>query len=176
MGAWGRDQKATGIVRMMADGSADFTKALGLDVDFTKHGMGMRSQRYSMLVDDGVVKQLNVGSSRQVRGVERGDDAEAAGVTRKRAPGQRRQRHHQPGRPLPESQQQERCRRQHKIGRAQDGGGPHRMVERRQQRNHRRIDSGQRLAGGLVLPQCGEKGQRTVHQQERRQENRCYRN
>jgi peroxiredoxin len=60
MGAWGRDQKATGIVRMMADGNAAFSKALGLDADFSKHGMGTRSKRYSMLVVDGVVKQLNV--------------------------------------------------------------------------------------------------------------------
>ena len=60
MGAWGRDQKATGIVRMMADGNAAFTKALGLDADFSKFGMGTRSQRYSMLVEDGVVKQLNI--------------------------------------------------------------------------------------------------------------------
>jgi peroxiredoxin len=60
MGAWGRDQKATGIVRMMADGSADFTKALGLEFDLTQRGMGIRSKRYSMLVVDGVVKQLNV--------------------------------------------------------------------------------------------------------------------
>ena len=60
MGAWGRDQKATGTVRMMADGSAAFTKALGLEFDLTAKGMGIRSQRYSMLVDDGVVKQLNI--------------------------------------------------------------------------------------------------------------------
>jgi glutaredoxin/glutathione-dependent peroxiredoxin len=60
MGAWGRDQKATGIVRMMADGNADFTKALGLEADFSKFGMGTRSQRYSALVEDGVVTQLNV--------------------------------------------------------------------------------------------------------------------
>jgi peroxiredoxin len=60
MGAWGRDQKSTGIVRMMADGNAAFSKALGLDADFSKVGMGIRSQRYSMLVDNGVVKQLNV--------------------------------------------------------------------------------------------------------------------
>jgi glutaredoxin/glutathione-dependent peroxiredoxin len=60
MGAWGRDQKSTGIVRMMADGNAAFSKALGLDADFSKFGMGTRSQRYSMLVEDGVVKQLNV--------------------------------------------------------------------------------------------------------------------
>lgn len=60
MGAWGRDQHATGAVRMMADGSAVFSKALGLDADFSQFGMGMRSQRYSMLVEDGVVRQLNV--------------------------------------------------------------------------------------------------------------------
>ncbi len=60
MGAWGRDQKATGTVRMMADGNADFSKALGLDADFSKFGMGTRSQRYSLLAVDGVVKQLNV--------------------------------------------------------------------------------------------------------------------
>jgi peroxiredoxin len=60
MGAWGRDQKATGIVRMMADGSAAFTKALGLEFDLVAKGFGVRSKRYSMLVQDGVVKQLNV--------------------------------------------------------------------------------------------------------------------
>ncbi len=60
MGAWGRDQKATGTVRMMADGNAAFSKALGLDADFSKHGMGTRSQRYSALIENGVVKQLNV--------------------------------------------------------------------------------------------------------------------
>ena len=60
MGAWGRDQKAGGKVRMMADGSAIFTKALGLDMDLTARGMGVRSQRYSMLVEDGTVKALNV--------------------------------------------------------------------------------------------------------------------
>jgi glutaredoxin/glutathione-dependent peroxiredoxin len=60
MGAWGRDQKASGKVRMMADGSATLTKALGLEMDLTARGMGVRSQRYSMLVDDGVVKSINV--------------------------------------------------------------------------------------------------------------------
>jgi len=60
MGAWGREQKADGKVRMMADGNAAYSKALGLDADFSKFGMGTRSQRYSMLVEDGVVKQLNV--------------------------------------------------------------------------------------------------------------------
>lgn len=60
MGAWGKDQKAGGKVRMMADGSAVYTKALGLDMDLTARGMGVRSQRYSMLVDNGVVTVLNV--------------------------------------------------------------------------------------------------------------------
>jgi peroxiredoxin len=60
MGAWGRDQKATGIVRMMADGNADFTHALGLSADFSTKNMGTRSQRYTMLVEDGVVTRLNV--------------------------------------------------------------------------------------------------------------------
>ena len=60
MGAWGRDQHATGIVRMMADGNAAYSKALGLDADFNKFGMGTRSQRYSMLVEDGIISQLNV--------------------------------------------------------------------------------------------------------------------
>jgi len=60
MGAWGRDQKCEGKVRMMADGSATYTKALGLELDLVARGMGVRSQRYSMLVEDGVVKALHV--------------------------------------------------------------------------------------------------------------------
>jgi peroxiredoxin len=60
MGAWGREQKSEGKVRMMADGSAAYTKALGLDMDLTARGMGVRSQRYSMLVEDGTVKAVNV--------------------------------------------------------------------------------------------------------------------
>jgi peroxiredoxin len=60
MGAWARDQKSGGKVRMMGDGSAEFTKALGLELDLNARGMGMRCQRFSMLVDDGVVKALNV--------------------------------------------------------------------------------------------------------------------
>jgi peroxiredoxin len=60
MGAWGRDQHAGGKVRMLADGSADYAKALGLELDLTARGMGVRSQRFSMLVDDGVVKTLNI--------------------------------------------------------------------------------------------------------------------
>ncbi|WP_128003192.1 peroxiredoxin [Piscinibacter defluvii] len=60
MGAWGRDQHTAGKVRMMADGSAEFAKATGLTLDLTARGLGLRSNRYSMLVVDGVVKALNV--------------------------------------------------------------------------------------------------------------------
>ena len=60
MGAWGRDQKTAGKVRMMADGSADFARATGLTLDLAARGMGLRANRYSMLVVDGVVKSLNV--------------------------------------------------------------------------------------------------------------------
>ena len=60
MGAWAREQKSAGKVRMLADGSADFTKATGLTLDLTSRGMGLRSNRYSMLVKDGKVLSLNV--------------------------------------------------------------------------------------------------------------------
>ena len=60
MGAWGRDQKTGDKLRMLADGSADYTKALGLELDLTARGLGLRCQRFSMLVDDGVVKTLNI--------------------------------------------------------------------------------------------------------------------
>ena len=60
MGAWGREQKTAGKVRMLADGSALWTKALGLELDLIQRGMGVRSQRYSALIVDGVVKHLNV--------------------------------------------------------------------------------------------------------------------
>jgi len=60
MGAWGKDQKTDGKVRMLADGSAVYTKALGLELDLVARGMGTRIQRFSMLVQDGVVKTLNV--------------------------------------------------------------------------------------------------------------------
>ena len=60
MGAWGRDQKVNGRIRMMADGSAAWTRALGLELDLVERGLGVRSQRYSMVVDNGVVKQLNL--------------------------------------------------------------------------------------------------------------------
>jgi len=60
MGAWGRELGTAGKVRMMADGSAEFTRKLGLELDLTARGMGLRCQRFSMLVDNGVVKALNV--------------------------------------------------------------------------------------------------------------------
>ncbi len=60
MGAWAKDQHAEGKVRMLADGSAAWTKALGLEFDLTAKGMGVRMQRFSMLVVDGVVKTLNL--------------------------------------------------------------------------------------------------------------------
>ncbi|MDI9335168.1 MAG: peroxiredoxin [Cytophagales bacterium] len=60
MGAWARDQKTEGKVRMLADGSAAFTQATGLTLDLTAKGMGLRSNRYSMLLKDGRVVSLNV--------------------------------------------------------------------------------------------------------------------
>jgi len=60
MAAWGRDQKAGGKVRMLGDGSCEWTRKLGLELDLTARNMGVRSQRYSMLVENGVVKKLNV--------------------------------------------------------------------------------------------------------------------
>jgi peroxiredoxin len=59
MGAWARDQKTAGKVRMLADGSAAFAQATGLTLDLTSKGMGLRSNRYSMLVKDGTVVALN---------------------------------------------------------------------------------------------------------------------
>jgi peroxiredoxin len=60
MAAWGREQKALGKVRMLGDGNGELAKKLGLEVDLSKAGLGLRMQRFSMLVDDGVVKHLNV--------------------------------------------------------------------------------------------------------------------
>ena len=59
MGAWNRDQGSNDIT-MLADGNGDFADAVGLTMDASKFGMGHRSQRYSMIVNDGVVEQLNV--------------------------------------------------------------------------------------------------------------------
>ncbi|HEX5640540.1 MAG TPA: peroxiredoxin [Burkholderiaceae bacterium] len=63
MGAWGRDQKSGDKVRMMADGSGEFTKKLGLEVELP--GMGLRCRRFSMFVDNGVVKSLNLEEPRK---------------------------------------------------------------------------------------------------------------
>ena len=60
MGAWARDQKTEGKVRMLGDGSAEFSNAVGLTLDLTARGMGVRSNRYSMLLKDGKVASLNV--------------------------------------------------------------------------------------------------------------------
>jgi peroxiredoxin len=60
MAAWGRDQDALGKVRMLGDGSAQFVKKLGLERDMSDSGMGIRSKRFSLLVENGIVKQLNV--------------------------------------------------------------------------------------------------------------------
>jgi glutaredoxin/glutathione-dependent peroxiredoxin len=57
---WAKDTGSDGKITMLADGSADFAKAVGLEADLTKFGLGMRSKRYAMLVDDGVVKVVNV--------------------------------------------------------------------------------------------------------------------
>jgi peroxiredoxin len=66
MGAWGRDQGVDGRVRMLADGSAAWTRQLGLEFDLSARGLGVRSQRYSALLEVGVVKQLNVEKSGQL--------------------------------------------------------------------------------------------------------------
>ena len=63
MGAWGKEHGAEGKIVMLGDGSADFTQAIGLDLDRISAGMGIRSQRYSMVVDNGVVTALNVEPS-----------------------------------------------------------------------------------------------------------------
>lgn len=60
MGAWGRDQNVNGRVRMLADGSGEWVRKLGLEMDLTARGLGIRSQRFSALLRDGVVEQLNV--------------------------------------------------------------------------------------------------------------------
>ncbi len=60
MGAWSKDQGAEGQILMLADGSADFTKAAGMELDLTARGLGVRSHRYAVVVDDGVVKALHL--------------------------------------------------------------------------------------------------------------------
>ena len=72
MSAWGKDQKVEGKIDMLADGSGKFAEAVGLTVDLNERGLGVRSKRYSMLVDDGVVKSLNIepGPGTEVSGAE----------------------------------------------------------------------------------------------------------
>jgi peroxiredoxin len=60
MGAWGRDQKVSGKVRMLGDGAATWTKAMGLELDLTARNMGVRSQRYAAILEDGVITALAV--------------------------------------------------------------------------------------------------------------------
>jgi peroxiredoxin len=62
MGAWGRDQHTAGKVRMLSDGSGHWTKAMGLELDLVARNMGMRSQRYAAIIDNGVIKALEVES------------------------------------------------------------------------------------------------------------------
>ena len=69
LSAWGKETGAEGKITMLADGSADFAKALGLEIDLTKHGLGVRSKRYAMLVDNGVVKVLNIEDAPPAHGV-----------------------------------------------------------------------------------------------------------
>ena len=69
---WAKDSKADGKIQMLADGSAEFAKKLGLEVDLTARGLGVRSRRYSMIVQDGVVKSLNI---------EEGTGVEKSGAT-----------------------------------------------------------------------------------------------
>ncbi|MFN3523884.1 MAG: peroxiredoxin [Phenylobacterium sp.] len=67
MKAWGESQGVGEDILMLADGNGDFTRALGLELDGSRFGMGQRSQRYSMIVDDGVVKELNVEEGGEFR-------------------------------------------------------------------------------------------------------------
>jgi len=66
MKAWGKATESEGKILMLADGNGEFAKATGLDLDLTAAGMGHRSKRYSMLVEDGVVKTLNIETERGV--------------------------------------------------------------------------------------------------------------
>ena len=60
MGAWGREQKVDGKVRMLGDGAATWTKAMGLELDLTARNMGIRSQRYAAIIEDGVITTLAI--------------------------------------------------------------------------------------------------------------------
>jgi peroxiredoxin len=67
MDAWGKDRGVGDKVLMLADGNAEFTRSLGLELDASGFGMGQRSQRFSMVVDNGVVKELNVEAPREFK-------------------------------------------------------------------------------------------------------------
>jgi peroxiredoxin len=67
MAAWGKEKGAEGKVLMLADGSNEFTKKIGMEFDLTAKGLGLRTQRYSMLIDDGVVEKLNVDEGGQLK-------------------------------------------------------------------------------------------------------------
>jgi peroxiredoxin len=71
MDAWGAASGASGKVLMLADGNGDVTRQIGLESDFSKHGMGQRARRFSMILQDGVVKELNVEGAGRVQGLER---------------------------------------------------------------------------------------------------------
>lgn len=72
MGAWAKDQGTAGKIEMLGDGSAELTKAMGIELDLTGRGLGVRSRRFSMLLDDGVVKQLNLeeGGALEISGAD----------------------------------------------------------------------------------------------------------
>jgi len=72
MGAWAKDHGTGDKVQMLGDGSADLTKAMGIELDLTGRGLGVRSRRFSMLIDNGVVKQLNLeeGGALEISGAE----------------------------------------------------------------------------------------------------------
>ncbi len=76
--AWAKSQDAAGKILMLSDGNATFTKAIGMDFDGSGFGLGVRSKRYAMLVDDGVVKVLNVEASPGVMEVSGADKILAA--------------------------------------------------------------------------------------------------
>jgi peroxiredoxin len=67
MKAWAKDQGVGDEILMLADGNGDFTKALGLELNASKFGMGSRSQRYSLIANDGVVEQLNIEAAGEFR-------------------------------------------------------------------------------------------------------------
>ena len=67
MHAWGEQHDVEDRVMMLADGSAHFTRAVGLELDLDAGGMGLRSQRYAMVVNDGIVEILNVEAPREFK-------------------------------------------------------------------------------------------------------------